>query len=244
MADDEDREAEGNRIGLGSKVTPEKINFMTQHARGLICTSIGREIAERLELPQMWQDNTDPFGTAFTVSVDYKTTTTGISAYDRATTIKALADPEASVTLARLAGEVEVAYICEILKEDGHMARRPELEEIAKEYDLPYFTIAELQEYCRSFASSRSEFVNLPTDYGDFEIKDYGNGNLVIKKGKIAKNEPVMLRIHSKCLTGDVFGSKRCDCGHQLHQAMRRIEEKGSGLILYLNQEGRGDWPD
>lgn len=120
------------------------------------------------------------------------------------------------------------------------MARRPELEEIAKEYDLPYFTISELQEYCRSFASSRSEFVNLPTDYGDFEIKDYGNGNLVIKKGEIAKNETVMLRIHSKCLTGDVFGSKRCDCGHQLHQAMRRIEEKGSGLILYLNQEGRG----
>ena len=116
-----------------------------------------------------------------------------------------------------------MAYICEILKEDGHMARRPELEEIAKEYDLPYFTIAELQEHCRSFASSRSEFVNLPTDYGDFEIKDYGNGNLVIKKGKIAKNEPVMLRIHSKCLTGDVFGSKRCDCGHQLHQALSLI---------------------
>lgn len=180
MADDEDREAEGDMIGLGSKVTPEKINFITKHARVLLCTSIGREIAERLELPQMWQDNTDPFGTAFTVSVDYKTTTTGISAYDRATTIKALADPEAkpedffkpghcfplvakdggvlernghteaSVTLARLAGEAEVAYICEILKEDGHMARRPELEEIAKEYDLPYFTIAN----CRSTAGA------------------------------------------------------------------------------------------
>lgn len=270
VADDEDREAEGDMIGLGSKVTPEKINFMTKHARGLLCTSIGREIAERLELPQMWQDNTDPFGTAFTVSVDYKTTTTGISAYDRATTIKALADPEskpedffkpghcfplvakdggvlernghteASVTLARLAGEAEVAYICEVLKEDGHMARRPELKQIAKEYSLPYFTIADLQEYCRSFASSRPEFVRLPTDYGEFKIKDYGGGNLVIKKGEITKDEPVMLRIHSKCLTGDVFGSKRCDCGHQLHQAMRQIEENGSGVILYLNQEGRG----
>lgn len=270
VADDEDREAEGDMIGLGSKVTPETVNFMTKHARGLLCTSVGRKVAERLNLPQMWQDNTDPYGTAFTVSVDYKTTTTGISAYDRATTIKAIADPttkpedffkpghcfplvakdggvlernghtEASVTLARLAGEPEVAYICEVLKEDGHMARRPELKKIAKEYGLPYFTIADLQEYCKTPASSRPDFVNLPTDYGNFEIKSYGNGNVVLKKGEINPDEPVMMRIHSKCLTGDVFGSMRCDCGNQLHTAMKMIEENGSGLILYLNQEGRG----
>lgn len=270
VADDEDREAEGDMIGLGSKVTPENINFMTKHARGLLCTSIGRKIAERLELPQMWVDNTDPFKTAFTVSVDYKTTTTGISAFDRATTIKALADDstkpedffkpghcfplvakdggvlernghtEASVTLARLAGESEVAYICEILKEDGHMARRPELKQIAKEYHLPYFTIADLQEYCRSLASKRPEFVKLPTEYGDFQIKSYGHGNVVLQKGELDVNKPVLLRVHSKCMTGDVFGSKRCDCGPQLHQAMKKISENGSGIILYLNQEGRG----
>ena len=270
VADDEDREAEGDMIGLGAKVTPENVNFMTKYARGLLCTSIGSQVAKRLKLPQMWQDNTDPYGTAFTVSVDYKTTTTGISAYDRAATIKAIADPtskpedffkpghcfplvakdggvlernghtEASVTLARLAGEPEVAYICEVLKADGHMARRPELKQIAKEHHMPYFTIADLQEYCKSQASSCSEFVNLPTDYGSFQIKSYGNGNIVIKKGEIDISQPVLTRIHSRCLTGDVFGSMRCDCGHQLHTSMKMIEENGSGVILYLNQEGRG----
>ncbi|MCT7774636.1 MAG: 3,4-dihydroxy-2-butanone-4-phosphate synthase, partial [Lactobacillus crispatus] len=180
VADDEDRESEGDMIGLGSKVTPENVNFMTKHARGLLCTPVSKTIAQRLNFYQMEQNNTDPYGTAFTISVDYKTTTTGISAYDRAATIKAIADPtskpedffrpghcfplvakgdqiknrnghtEASIALAHLAGEPEVAYICEVMKADGHMARRPQLKEIAKEYHLPFLTIAELQEYINS----------------------------------------------------------------------------------------------
>lgn len=270
VADDEDRESEGDMIGLGSKVTPENVNFMTKHARGLLCTPVSKEIAQRLNLHQMEQDNTDPYGTAFTISVDYKTTTTGISAYDRAATIKAIADPnskpedffrpghcfplvalddkikqrnghtEASIALAHLAGEPEVAYICEVMKSDGHMARRPELKEVAEEYHLPFLTIAELQEYIKSNASKRSEFVNLPTKYGEFKIKSYGHGNVALIKGKINPSEPVLTRVHSKCLTGDTFGSKRCDCGAQLHTAMKEIEKNGSGLIIYLNQEGRG----
>ncbi|MBD0968771.1 GTP cyclohydrolase II [Lactobacillus crispatus] len=270
VADDEDRESEGDMIGLGSKVTPENVNFMTKYARGLLCTPVSKEIAQRLNLHQMEQDNTDPYGTAFTISVDYKTTTTGISAYDRAATIKAIADPnskpedffrpghcfplvakddqikhrnghtEASIALAHLAGEPEVAYICEVMKSDGHMARRPQLKEIAKEHHMPFLTIAELQEYINSPASKRSEFVNLPTRYGNFKIKSYGNGNVALIKGNIDPSKPVLTRVHSKCLTGDTFGSKRCDCGAQLHTAMKEIEKNGSGLIIYLNQEGRG----
>lgn len=270
VADDEDRESEGDMIGLGSKVTPENVNFMTKYARGLLCTPVSRDIAMRLKLPQMQQDNTDPYGTAFTISVDYKTTTTGISAYDRAATIKAIADPhskpedffrpghcfplvakddqiknrnghtEASIALAHLAGEPEVAYICEVMKSDGHMARRPQLREIAKEHHLPFLTIAELQEYINSPASSPLDFVHLPTKYGDFELKTYANENLVLKKGKIDPTKAVNVRIHSECLTGDTFGSLRCDCGDQLHTAMKMIQEKGNGIILYLRQEGRG----
>lgn len=269
VADDEDRESEGDMIGLGSKVTPENINFMTKHARGLLCTPVSKAIAERLQLPQMQQDNTDPYGTAFTISVDYKTTSTGISAYDRATTIKAIADPtskpedffrpghcfplvalddeiknrnghtEASIALAHLAGEPEVAYICEVIKDDGHMARRPYLKRVAKEYHMPFLTIAEIQEYINLPASNNIKFVNLPTKYGDFKVKSYGNGNVVLIKGKIDSDHPVMTRIHSKCLTGDTFGSMRCDCGDQLHEAMKKINDNGSGIILYLNQEGR-----
>ncbi|EEJ71892.1 bifunctional 3,4-dihydroxy-2-butanone-4-phosphate synthase/GTP cyclohydrolase II [Lactobacillus ultunensis] len=270
VADDEDRESEGDMIGLGSKVTPENVNFMTKHARGLLCTPVSKKIAERLKLPQMQQDNTDPYGTAFTISVDYKTTTTGISAYDRATTIKAIANPnskpedffrpghcfplvakddqikqrnghtEASIALAHLAGEPEVAYICEVMKPDGHMARRTQLRQIAKEYHMPFLTIAELQEYINSPASKLTDFVNLPTEYGEFKIKSYGHGNVALIKGNIDPSKPVLTRVHSKCLTGDTFGSKRCDCGPQLHQSMKKIEENGSGVILYLNQEGRG----
>lgn len=270
VADDEDRESEGDMIGIGSKVTPENVNFMTKHARGLLCTPVSKTIADRLKLPQMEQDNTDPYGTAFTISVDYKTTTTGISAYDRAATIKAIADPnskpedffrpghcfplvakddqikgrnghtEASIALAHLAGEPEVAYICEVMKSDGHMARRPQLKEIAKENHMPFLTIAELQEYINSPASKRSEFVNLPTKYGDFKIKSYGDGNVVLMKGKIDPSKPVLTRVHSKCLTGDTFSSMRCDCGPQLHAAMKEINDHGSGVIIYLNQEGRG----
>lgn len=270
VADDEDRESEGDMIGLGSKVTPENVNFMTKHARGLLCTPVSKTIAQRLNFYQMEQNNTDPYGTAFTISVDYKTTTTGISAYDRAATIKAIADPtskpedffrpghcfplvakddqiknrnghtEASIALAHLAGEPEVAYICEVMKADGHMARRPQLKEIAKEYHLPFLTIAELQEYINSPVSKRSEFVNLPTKYGNFKIKAFTNENLAIIKGKIDPKKPVLVRLHSECLTGDTFGSMRCDCGDQLHTAMKQINKNGSGIILYLRQEGRG----
>lgn len=270
VADDEDRESEGDMIGLGSKVTPENVNFMTKHARGLLCTPVSKTIAKRLNFYQMEENNTDPYGTAFTISVDYKTTTTGISAYDRAATIKAIADPnskpedffrpghcfplvakddqiknrnghtEASIALAHLAGEPEVAYICEVMKADGHMARRPQLKEIAKEYHLPFLTIAELQEYINNPVSKRSEFVNLPTKYGNFKIKAYANENLVLIKGEIDPQKPVLVRLHSECLTGDTFGSLRCDCGDQLHMAMKQIAKNGNGLILYLRQEGRG----
>lgn len=270
VADDEDRESEGDMIGLGSKVTPENVNFMTKHARGLLCTPVSKTIAKRLNFYQMEENNTDPYGTAFTISVDYKTTTTGISAYDRAATIKAIADPnskpedffrpghcfplvakddqiknrnghtEASIALAHLAGEPEVAYICEVMKADGHMARRPQLKEIAKEYHLPFLTIAELQGYINSPVSKRSEFVNLPTKYGNFKIKAYANENLVLIKGEIDPQKPVLVRLHSECLTGDTFGSLRCDCGDQLHMAMKQIAKNGNGLILYLRQEGRG----
>lgn len=269
VADDEDRESEGDIIGLGSKVTPQKINFITQTARGLLCTSIGRSISERLNLTPMAQNNTDPYGTAFTVSVDYKTTTTGISAFDRATTIKALADSttkaddffkpghtfplvakdggvlernghtEASITLARLAGEAEVAYICEVMDADGHMARRPRLKEIAAEYNLPFLTIAELQEYVKNPTSKNNQFVDLPTVYGNFKIKAYVGENLALVKGPIDPNKPVLVRLHSECMTGDVFGSKRCDCGEQLHKAMQKIDHEG-GILIYLRQEGRG----
>ena len=270
VADDEDRESEGDMIGLGSKVTPENVNFMTKHARGLLCTPVSKTIAQRLNFYQMEQNNTDPYGTAFTISVDYKTTTTGISAYDRAATIKAIADPtskpedffrpghcfplvakddqiknrnghtEASIALAHLAGEPEVAYICEVMKADGHMARRPQLKEIAKEYHLPFLTIAELQEYINNEVSKRSEFVNLPTKYGNFKMNALANENLAIIKGKIDPKKPVLVRLHSECLTGDTFGSMRCDCGDQLHTAMKQINKNGSGIILYLRQEGRG----
>lgn len=268
VADDEDRESEGDMIGLGSKVTPQNINFITQNARGLLCTSVGSSIAKRLNLTPMEKHNTDPYGTAFTISVDYKTTTTGISAYDRAATIKAIADSttkpedffrpghtfpliakdggvlernghtEASVTLARLAGEPEVAYICEVMDADGHMARRPRLKQIAAEFHMPFLTIAELQEYVKSPASKLNGFVNLPTAYGDFKIKSYAGENLALVHGPIDTQKPVLVRIHSECMTGDVFGSKRCDCGQQLHEAMKRISQE-NGVLLYLRQEGR-----
>jgi 3,4-dihydroxy 2-butanone 4-phosphate synthase/GTP cyclohydrolase II len=270
VADDEDRESEGDMIGLGSKVTPENVNFMTKYARGLLCTPISQKTARRLKFEQMQQANTDPYGTAFTVSVDYKTTTTGISAYDRAATIKAIASPdtqpgdffkpghcfplvakddqlklrnghtEASIALAHLAGEPEVAYICEVMKADGHMARRPQLRAIAREHHLPFLTIADLQAYINSPASSCSEFVKLPTDYGNFKLKAYPDGNLALIYGQLDPTRPVLTRVHSECLTGDALGSNRCDCGPQLHQAMQTIANHGAGLIIYLRQEGRG----
>lgn len=270
VMDDLDREAEGDLIGLASKVTPQKVNFMTKYARGLMCVPMVPAVAQKLELPQMTGNNTDLFGTAFTISVDHKSTTTGISAFDRWRTIKNLADPkatgddfykpghlfplvakdngvlernghtEAAVDLAKLAGEEPVAYICEILKANGEMARSKELHEMAEEYSLPLITIQELQEYRRNEVSKPVEPVNLPTEYGNFKLYRFKDDNLALVKGNIQEADSVMVRLHSECLTGDALGSLRCDCGPQLHEAMRMINQNGSGIVLYLRQEGRG----
>ncbi len=270
VMDDLDREAEGDLVGLASKATPAKVNFMTKYARGLMCVPMAPAVAQRLGLHQMIADNTDPFGTAFTVSVDHQSTTTGISAYDRWRTINQLANPvshygdfyhpghifplvakengvlernghtEAAVDLAKLAGEEPVAYICEILKSDGTMARSKELHDMADEFSLPIISIKDIQEYRRSVVSQPINTVHLPTDYGDFDLQYFPGGNLALIKGNLSGDAPVLCRIHSECLTGDVFGSMRCDCGHQLHQAMKQIAENGRGILLYLRQEGRG----
>lgn len=270
VMDDADREAEGDLVGLASEATPEKVNFMTKYARGLMCVPMAPEVAERLKLPQMTADNSDPFGTAFTISVDHHSTTTGISAFDRWRTITHLAAPtaknedfykpghifplvakkngvlernghtEAAVDLARLAGVEPVAYICEILKDNGEMARSVELHEKAAEFGLPIITIKELQEYRQSLASKPVEEVHLPSQYGDFRLRWFNDNNLALIKGDIDPTTPIMVRLHSECFTGDVLGSLRCDCGPQLHEAMRRIEKNGSGIIIYLRQEGRG----
>lgn len=270
VMDDDDREAEGDMIGLASKATPQKVNFMTKYARGLMCVPMSPEVAKRLQLPQMTTDNTDPFGTAFTISVDHKSTTTGISAFDRWRTISNLADPaatnedfykpghifplvskkdgvlernghtEAAVDLAKLAGEEPVAYICEILQSNGEMARSAQLYEIAAEYSLPIITIKEIQEYRKNEVSKPVEEVNLPTEYGDFRLQRFAGDNLALIKGDVGGDIPVMVRLHSECFTGDVLGSLRCDCGPQLHEAMRQIEKEGRGVVIYLRQEGRG----
>lgn len=270
VMDDLDREAEGDLVGLASKATPAKVNFMTKHARGLMCVPMAPAVADRLELRQMTVDNTDPFGTAFTISVDHHSTTTGISAFDRCRTISHLADPasrnadfykpghifplvakaggvlernghtEAGVDLAKLAGVEPVAYICEILKDNGEMARSPELHEMAAEYGLPIITIKDLQEYRRNPVSRPVEEVKLPSAYGDFRLRRFAGDNLALIKGDLAGEEPVLVRLHSECFTGDVLGSLRCDCGPQLHAAMERISAAGRGVVLYLRQEGRG----
>ena len=270
VMDDLDREAEGDLVGLASKATPAKVNFMTKHARGLMCVPMAPAVADRLELRQMTVDNTDPFGTAFTISVDHHSTTTGISAFDRCRTISHLADPasrnadfykpghifplvakaggvlernghtEAAVDLAKLAGVEPVAYICEILKDNGEMARSPELHEMAAEYGLPIITIKDLQEYRRNPVSRPVEEVKLPSAYGDFRLRRFTGDNLALIKGNLAGEEPVLVRLYSECFTGDVLGSLRCDCGPQLHAAMERISAAGRGVVLYLRQEGRG----
>lgn len=272
VADDDDRESEGDLIGLAEYVTPEAVNFMTKFGRGLICAPISKNIAQRLSLGEMTAHNTDAFGTAFTISVDHKHTNTGISAFDRATSIQALADPhsksndflrpghifplisvdggtlvrrghtEAAIDLAKLANSVEAAYICEILKEDGTMARMQDLTRLSEKWQLPLITIDELVNFLEE---SSHITVNLPTDYGDFKLTIYEDGekreHLLLTKGDIQNGQsPTLVRVHSECLTGDVFGSHRCDCGEQLHEAMRMIKEEGTGAILYLRQEGRG----
>ncbi|WP_270344454.1 GTP cyclohydrolase II [Enterococcus thailandicus] len=271
VADDESREAEGDLVGIANLVSPETINFMTKFARGLICAPISLQRAKQLQLTEMVQKNTDPFGTAFTISVDYETTVTGISAYDRAKTIKALGQTttkatmfhqpghifpligkeggvlkrrghtEAALDLAKLTNQSEAAYICEILNEDGTMARLEQLKVLAHSGQMPLITVEELKQYLEE----QRPTVQLPTAYGDFELTLFedsaGEEHLLLTKGDLRKSEePLLVRIHSECLTGDVFGSHRCDCGDQLHEAMRMISERGTGAILYLRQEGRG----
>lgn len=271
VADDDNREAEGDLIGLASLATPETVNFMTINARGLICVPLSKEKADLLKLAEMSDKNTDIYSTAFTISVDHKETSTGISAHDRALTIKALAQEtsvasdfnrpghifpliandggvlkrrghtEAAIDLAKLAGAEEATYICEILNEDGTMARRPELEQLAKKWRMPMITVEELAVY---LTAQQALKVKMPTEYGDFELSLFEDQDqkehLLLSKGDIQSGEPLLVRIHSECMTGDVFGSHRCDCGEQLHKAMRMIQEEGRGAIIYLRQEGRG----
>ena len=280
VADDEDRENEGDLVMAAAMVTPDHVNFMARHGRGLICVTLTPERLDELDLPPMADRNTDPQGTAFTIAVDAHErfgVTTGISAHDRAKTIEVLMDPEtvpgdlrrpghmfplrakaggvlrrvgqteASVDLARLAGLPPVGVICEILNEDGTMARRPELERFAQEHRLKFITVADLVAYRlrRTRIVERVAEAALPTRFGDFRVFAYESildkrEHLALVKGDITGKGNVLVRMHSECMTGDVFGSERCDCGEQLAAAMRQIEEEGQGAIIYLRQEGRG----
>ncbi len=278
VVDDEDRENEGDLIAAASKATPEMINFIVKHGRGLLCAPITKERAEELQLPPMVERNTEKHGTAFTVSVDYKHgTTTGISAFDRAKTILSLVDPstrpddlarpghifplvakkggvlrraghtEATVDLARLAGLKPAGLLCEIMDADGSMARLPRLKEFAREFSLKIITIKDLIAYRqrREKLVRRLFSASLPTRYGEFKLIVYeavidGNHHLALVKGAVEGRKNVLVRVHSQCLTGDVFGSARCDCGDQLHEAMQKIEAEGLGVLVYMRQEGRG----
>ncbi|MBP6602718.1 MAG: bifunctional 3,4-dihydroxy-2-butanone-4-phosphate synthase/GTP cyclohydrolase II [Verrucomicrobiales bacterium] len=279
IVDDEDRENEGDLVCASEKVTPDLINFMATHGRGLICAPISQETAERLGLPLMVRRNTESHGTNFTVAVDAADgVTTGISSADRARTVRVLANPlsepqdlvrpghilplqakqggvlrraghtEAAVDLARLAGLEPAGVICEILNEDGTMARLPELLRFAEKHQLRIGTIAALIEYRRSEERlvERIERIKMPTDFGDFDLIVYASTlnpdeqHVALVKGEILSDEPVLVRVHSECLTGDVFGSRRCDCGSQLHTALSQIEAAGVGVLVYMRQEGRG----
>ncbi|CAJ1180709.1 GTP cyclohydrolase II [Companilactobacillus paralimentarius DSM 13238 = JCM 10415] len=274
VADSTEREAEGDMIGLADFVTPETVNFMIKHARGLLCAPMSADRAKKLGLHLMTNSH-DAFNTAFTISTDAKTTTTGISAFDRAKTLKELAtsnDPEnfyhpghifpliakdngvlerdghteAAVDLAKLAQVSPVAYICEVVKEDGKMARRPELKAFAQEHEMSLITITDIVNYrfaCDDNVLTEVSDVDLPTKYGHFRLKSFTFKDepvLVIYKGQITQQKSVLMRIHSECFTGDVLGSERCDCGEQLADALQKIEDNGSGALIYLNQEGRG----
>lgn len=279
IVDDEDRENEGDIICAAEKISPEHINFMATHGRGLICAPILPSAAERLGLPLMVRRNTESHGTNFTVAVDAASgVTTGISASDRAHTVKILANPlsepqdlvrpghilplqakiggvlrraghtEAAVDLARLAGLEPAGVICEILNEDGSMARLPQLFKFAEKHALKIGTIESLIEYRRTSEKlvERVEQIKMPTEFGIFELYTYSSTlnpeehHLALVKGEIDPNEPVLVRVHSECLTGDVFASRRCDCGSQLHTALAQIEKAGKGVLVYMRQEGRG----
>jgi len=277
VVDDEDRENEGDFIALAEKATPEVINFMIKEGRGLVCVPITEERAQELDLPPMVSRNTDYHGTAFTVSIDHIDTSTGISAFERSRTIRAMIDPktrpqefrrpghifpliakkggvlrraghtEAAVDLARMCGSYPAAVICEVIKEDGTMARVPDLAEIARKHELKMIAIRDLIHYRNEKEKlvKREVEVRLPTDYGNFTAIAYSNEvnsqeHVALVKGKIDPDQPVLVRMHSECLTGDVFHSHRCDCGPQLAAALQQIADEGKGVLVYLRQEGRG----
>ncbi len=280
VADDEDRENEGDFVSAAQLVTPEIINFMTLHGRGLICLALTPDRCDRLGLPQMTEQNAEELGTAFTISIDAERrfgVTTGISAGDRARTIQVALTPEASphdlrrpghvfplrarpggvlqrvgqteasVDLARLAGLAPAGVICEILNPDGSMARRPELQDIAERHGLTFVTVADLVAYRLRTERlvHRVAEARLPTMYGEFRVIGYRNDvdaaeHVALVYGEAEGAPEVLVRMHSKCMTGDVFGSLRCDCGPQLHAAVERIVQEGRGVIVYLDQEGRG----
>ena len=279
VVDDEDRENEGDFITAAKNVTPEIINFMSTHGRGLICAPLSEERCDELNLQAMVSDNTSLHSTPFTVSIDLlgQGCSTGISAHDRAKTVQALVDAatkpedlgrpghifplrarkggvlrrsghtEATIDLAKLAGFEAAGVLVEIMNEDGTMARLPQLKKIAKKFDLKIVSIKDLIAYRLSKETliQEEERVQMPTKYGMFELIAFkqlntGDIHLAIKKGDWKKDEPIMVRVHSSCMTGDILGSLRCDCGDQLHKALKMIEEEGKGVVLYMNQEGRG----
>jgi 3,4-dihydroxy 2-butanone 4-phosphate synthase / GTP cyclohydrolase II len=278
VTDDADRENEGDLVMAAEKVTPDAVNFMATHGRGLICVPISNERAEQLGLQRMVAQNREMYRTDFTVSVDAaRGVTTGISAHDRATTIQAIANPkslpndlvqpghvfplrgkdggvlrraghtEAALDLVGMAGLQPAGVLCEILHDDGTMARLPELMEFRKKHGLHMCTIQSLIAHrrVREKLVEREQIVKMPTEYGDFDLHLYrskldDSHHLALVKGKIDKNTPTLVRVHSQCLTGDVFGSRRCDCGNQLHAALRQIHEEGNGVLVYMRQEGRG----
>ncbi len=279
LVDDEDRENEGDLCMAAEAVTPEAINFMARHGRGLICLTMSPDLVDKLQLPMMVNDNKSPYGTGFTISIEARTgVSTGISAADRARTIEAAVAPDAkpydiispghifplrareggvlvrlgqtegSVDLARLAGCRTAGVICEIMKDDGTMARMPDLEKFAAEHDMKIVTIADLVAYRlrEDILVHRAVESRVPTEHaGEFRAVVYTNDvdnleHLALVKGHINPEKKVLVRVHSECLTGDVFGSARCDCGSQLHAAMRMIDQEGCGVLLYMRQEGRG----
>ena len=284
VTDDENRENEADMICAGEKVTGEMINIMAKYARGLICTPIGKNIARQFDLEMMVKNNTDNHETAFTVSIDHVNTETGISAFERAQTIRALADnntkasdfrrpghvfpliakdrgvlvreghTEATIDLMKIANLKEIGLCCEIMADDGHMLRGKAVVELAEKLGMKMTSVAEIKKYIKEnnldFSKNEDDFlektniINLPTDHGKFKAISFYDKvekkeHLALIKGKI-DGENILTRIHSECLTGDVFSSNRCDCGNQLHKAMEMIDEKGEGIILYLRQEGRG----
>ena len=279
VVDDEDRENEGDFIIAAEKITPEKVNFMMSYGRGVLCAPMSSERCNSLKLEMQVANNTSLHGTPFTITVDLlgNGCTTGVSMYDRAMTIKALADPdskpdmfgrpghinplrardggvlvraghtEAAVDLTKLAGLQPVGTLIEIINPDGTMARLPQLAEVAKKHDIKLISIQDLIAYRvqKETLIRKEQEVNLPTQWGNFKLIAYtqlnnGNTHLVLKKGDWDKDETIMVRVHSSCVTGDIFGSCKCDCGAQLHQSMQMIEHEGKGMVLYMNQEGRG----